>query len=144
MYAHRPRRGISFALNHSATIPERRSQVPFSTPPSSAYIKRSLFPSALSQSLRGRSTLALQVNAGELGRRGHKLNFVVAETYGDEEKSILVTADLWTRNVSGYIGPQETCVHEGRMAAAFNLPMISYVSYFTFFKYIGFAFFARD
>lgn len=69
-----------------------------------------------------------QVNAGELGRRGHKLDFLVAETYGEEETSILMTADLWTRNISAYIGPQETCIHEGRMAAAFNLPMISYVS----------------
>ncbi|XP_077268388.1 guanylate cyclase 32E isoform X2 [Temnothorax americanus] len=37
-----------------------------------------------------------------------------------------MTADLWTKNVSAYIGPQETCIHEGRMAAAFNIPMISY------------------
>ena len=36
-------------------------------------------------------------------------------------------AALWAANVSAFIGPQETCVHEGRMAAAFNLPMISYV-----------------
>lgn len=67
------------------------------------------------------------MNAGELGTRGHKLEFLVAETYGEEERSILMTADLWTKNISAYIGPQETCVHEGRMAAAFNLPMISYV-----------------
>ncbi|OXU27316.1 hypothetical protein TSAR_008171 [Trichomalopsis sarcophagae] len=77
--------------------------------------------------ISGAITLAIdEVNSGELGRRGHRLNFNVAETYGDEERSILMTADLWTRNVSAYIGPQETCVHEGRMAAAFNLPMISY------------------
>lgn len=37
-------------------------------------------------------------------------------------------AALWAANVSAFVGPQETCVHEGRMAAAFNLPMISYVS----------------
>ncbi|XP_071581869.1 receptor-type guanylate cyclase Gyc76C-like [Temnothorax nylanderi] len=72
-------------------------------------------------------TLAVeQVNAGELGRRGHNLDFLVAETFGEEETSILMTADLWTKNVSAYIGPQETCIHEGRMAAAFNIPMISY------------------
>lgn len=69
-----------------------------------------------------------KVNAGELAKRGHKLDFIVAETYGEEETSIRATADLWTKNVSAYIGPQETCVHEGRMAAAFNIPMISYVS----------------
>ncbi|CAB0035081.1 unnamed protein product [Trichogramma brassicae] len=70
-----------------------------------------------------------KVNGGELARRGHRLDFYVAETYGEEERSILMIAELWTRNVSAYIGPQETCVHEGRMAAAFNLPMISYVSF---------------
>ncbi|KAL7287914.1 hypothetical protein TKK_0017974 [Trichogramma kaykai] len=77
--------------------------------------------------ISGAITLAVdEVNGGELARRGHRLDFYVAETYGEEERSILMIAELWTRNVSAYIGPQETCVHEGRMAAAFNLPMISY------------------
>lgn len=59
----------------------------------------------------------------------HTLDFIVAETHGQESESIKQTAILWTHNrVSGYIGPQETCVHEARMAASFNLPMISYVS----------------
>jgi Receptor family ligand binding region len=58
----------------------------------------------------------------------HTLDMVVAETYGEEEESLLQTAKLWTLNVSAYIGPQESCVHEARMAAAFRLPMISYVS----------------
>ncbi|XP_050465647.1 guanylate cyclase 32E isoform X1 [Cataglyphis hispanica] len=77
--------------------------------------------------ISGALTLAVQeVNAGELGRRGHKLEFLVAETYGEEETSIFTVANLWRKNVSAYIGPQETCIHEGRMAAAFNIPMISY------------------
>ncbi|XP_071628567.1 guanylate cyclase 32E [Temnothorax longispinosus] len=77
--------------------------------------------------ISGAITLAVEeVNAGELGRRGHNLDFLVAETFGEEETSILMTANLWTKNVSAYIGPQETCIHEGRMAAAFNIPMISY------------------
>jgi hypothetical protein len=63
-----------------------------------------------------------------MGERGHRLEFVVAETYGEELASIAQTADLRTQNVTAYIGPQETCVTEARMAAAFNLPMISYVS----------------
>ncbi|XP_076054417.1 receptor-type guanylate cyclase Gyc76C-like [Oratosquilla oratoria] len=57
---------------------------------------------------------------------GHRLAFEVAETYGQETESILQTARLWNANISAYIGPQETCVHEARMAASFNLPMISY------------------
>lgn len=80
--------------------------------------------------ISGAISLAVeQVNAGRLGRLGHSLEFVVAETYGDEVASIRQTAALWTQQVAAYIGPQETCVHEGRMAAAFNLPMISYVSW---------------
>ncbi|XP_025987101.2 guanylate cyclase 32E [Solenopsis invicta] len=77
--------------------------------------------------ISGAITLAVEeVNAGELGRRGHNLDFLIAETYGEEETSILMTADLWRKNISAYVGPQETCIHEGRMAAAFNIPMISY------------------
>lgn len=75
-----------------------------------------------------------EVNGGPLGRLGHNLNFTVAETYGDEVASIQQTAALWAQNVSAYIGPQESCVHEGRMAAAFNLPMISYVSIFKIYN----------
>ncbi|KAI4500683.1 hypothetical protein M0802_004275 [Mischocyttarus mexicanus] len=78
-------------------------------------------------STSGAITLAVEeVNAGELGRQGHKLDFLVGETYGNEKRSILMTADLWKKNVTAYIGPQETCIHEARMADAFNLPMISY------------------
>ncbi len=58
---------------------------------------------------------------------GYDLDLIVAETYGEEEESILQTAKLWLRNVSVYIGPQESCIHEARMAASFRLPMISYV-----------------
>ncbi|XP_068148784.1 speract receptor [Drosophila tropicalis] len=77
--------------------------------------------------ISGAISLAVdQVNAGKLHKLGHSLEFVVAETFGDEVASIRQTAALWTQQVSVYIGPQETCVHEGRMAAAFNLPMISY------------------
>ncbi|XP_064104241.1 receptor-type guanylate cyclase Gyc76C-like [Macrobrachium nipponense] len=77
----------------------------------------------------GAITLAVEeVNTNYPLVNGHRLNFTVAETYGQEEMSILKTAKLWISNISAYIGPQETCVHEARMAAAFNLPMISYYS----------------
>ncbi|XP_045785258.1 guanylate cyclase 32E isoform X2 [Maniola jurtina] len=77
--------------------------------------------------LSGAISMAVdEVNEKLLGPMGHSLEFVVAETYGQEEVSIRQVASLWAANVSAFIGPQETCVHEGRMAAAFNLPMISY------------------
>lgn len=58
------------------------------------------------------------------------MSLIVAETFGNEDISVLKTAELWRKNISVYIGPQETCVHEAIMATAFNLPMISYVSIF--------------
>lgn len=59
----------------------------------------------------------------------HLLTFTVAETFGEETESIRQTAMLWTERTAVYIGPQETCIHEARMASSFNLPMISYVSF---------------
>ncbi|XP_030761658.1 guanylate cyclase 32E [Sitophilus oryzae] len=77
--------------------------------------------------ISGAISLAVEeVNKGVFGKRGHQLDFLVAETYGEEIISVQKTADLWTKNVSAYIGPQETCEHEAFMASAFNVPMISY------------------
>jgi len=59
----------------------------------------------------------------------YRVEFVIAETYGNESYSIQQTVELTRRNISAYIGPQETCVHEARIASVFNLPMISYVSF---------------
>ncbi|KAK5645421.1 hypothetical protein RI129_006721 [Pyrocoelia pectoralis] len=77
--------------------------------------------------ISGAISLAVEeVNNGILKEEGHKFDFIVAETYGEEIVSVQKTAELWTRNVSVFIGPQETCKHEAYLAAAFNLPMISY------------------
>ena len=82
------------------------------------------------QTISGAISLAIEeINSKRPLLDNHTLSFVVAETFGDESESIRQTARLWTEGtVSAYIGPQETCVHEARMAASFNLPMISYVS----------------
>ncbi|KAJ1522078.1 hypothetical protein ONE63_002389 [Megalurothrips usitatus] len=79
--------------------------------------------------ISGAITLArdeLNADDGLLGSRGHGLDLIVSETFGEEVTSIRETAALWTRNVSAFIGPQETCVHEAKLAAAFNLPMVSH------------------
>uniref|UniRef100_T1INP5 Receptor ligand binding region domain-containing protein n=1 Tax=Strigamia maritima TaxID=126957 RepID=T1INP5_STRMM len=89
-------------------------------------------------SVSGAISLAIdEVNERHPIRDGNSLSFVVAETYGEEAQSILNTANLWTQNVSVYIGPQETCVHEARMAAAFNLPMISYLLMYCLMCFVG-------
>ncbi|KAL4112523.1 hypothetical protein QTP88_016294 [Uroleucon formosanum] len=79
------------------------------------------------RTISGAISLAVEeINSGSFKDKGHSLSFLVAETYGEESISILETAELWKKNISAFIGPQETCLHEARMAAAFNLPMISY------------------
>jgi len=58
-----------------------------------------------------------------------EFNLQVSETYGDEEVSLREVARLWKdHNISVIIGPQESCLHEARLAASLNIPMISYVS----------------
>ena len=81
------------------------------------------------QAISGAITLAVdEINVNSSILPNHLIEFLIAETYGQENGSIRFTADMPNYNISAYIGPQETCIHEGRIAAAFNLPMISYVS----------------
>lgn len=81
------------------------------------------------QQISGALTYALdQINNQSNVLPNHTLDFIIAETYGLENYSIRVTVELINRNISVYIGPQETCIHEAKIAAAFNIPMISYVS----------------
>ena len=81
------------------------------------------------QVISGAITLAVdEINADPNILPNHTLEILIAETMGQETESIRLAAILPSFNISAYIGPQETCVHEGRIAAAFNLPMISYVS----------------
>ncbi|XP_012940370.1 receptor-type guanylate cyclase Gyc76C [Aplysia californica] len=54
------------------------------------------------------------------------LKFVIGDTRGEEIESLHQTAEFINKKVHAIIGPQETCVHEARLAAAFNVPMISY------------------
>ena len=81
------------------------------------------------QAISGALTLALdEINNDTSILPNHRLTFLIAETRGKEFISIKETVELINKNISVYIGPQETCIHEAKIAAAFNIPMISYVS----------------
>ena len=82
------------------------------------------------QKISGAITMAVnEINNNSDILPNHELQFVVMETYGLEEESLRqVVTYAPDANISAVIGPQETCIHEGRVAASFNLPMISYVS----------------
>ena len=81
------------------------------------------------QAISGALTLALEeINNDSSILPNQTLDFMIAETYGIELESIKQTVELINKNISVYIGPQETCIHEAKVAASFNIPMISYVS----------------
>ena len=90
------------------------------------------------QVISGALTLAVvEINNNPLVLPEHRVEFLPQETYGEETESILRTTQFLDKNISAYIGPQETCMHEARLAAVFNIPMISYVStrfLFSFFE----------
>lgn len=59
----------------------------------------------------------------------HNLSFEIAETFGQGLESVRLTSELAVSGrVDAFIGPVFNCSDEARIAAAFNLPMISYVS----------------
>jgi hypothetical protein len=79
------------------------------------------------QTISGAITLATrEINNDSSVLPNHTLEFIIAETYGKELESVRQTELLLRQNISAYIGPQETCVHEAKIASAFNVPMISY------------------
>ena len=60
------------------------------------------------------------------------LNLVINETFGDTRYSLEALTYQWRRGAVAFFGPEETCDYEAMLASAWNLPMISYVSYFLF------------
>ncbi|CAL1527410.1 unnamed protein product, partial [Lymnaea stagnalis] len=54
------------------------------------------------------------------------LKFVLADTHGEENESLYHTSEMIRNKIHAIIGPQETCIHEAKLAAAYNVPMISY------------------
>ena len=53
-------------------------------------------------------------------------------TGSNELGSIRLLTSQWKEGVVAFFGPDQTCTVEARAAAAWNLPMISYVSIFLF------------
>eukprot|EP00106_Octopus_bimaculoides_P006081 XP_014773523.1 PREDICTED: uncharacterized protein LOC106871537 [Octopus bimaculoides] len=79
------------------------------------------------QAISGALSLAVaEINSNPSILPEHRLEFIPQETYGEESESIRKTTLLLDANISAYIGPQETCLYEARIAAVFNVPMLSY------------------
>lgn len=59
---------------------------------------------------------------------GHRLDFVWADTQSDTLVATAKMSEQWRNGAVAFFGPEDTCDVEARVAAAWNLPIISYVS----------------
>ena len=59
---------------------------------------------------------------------GHTLKFIIADTYADTLHGTKMLTEQWKAGAVAFIGPEDSCDVEARVAAAWNLPMLSYVS----------------
>ena len=61
----------------------------------------------------------------------HTLTYTWSDTHGNELGNIQVMTEQWKNGVVAFFGPENTCTTEARIAAAWNIPMISYVSIYS-------------
>ncbi|XP_076449001.1 guanylate cyclase 32E-like [Babylonia areolata] len=78
-------------------------------------------------SISGAMTLAVEtINQDPTVLPNHTLTFLYADNKGRELRSIRVLTELWRRDAVAFIGPEDFCATEARVAASWNLTMVSY------------------
>ncbi|XP_076454270.1 guanylate cyclase 32E-like [Babylonia areolata] len=76
--------------------------------------------------ISGALTYAMEVLNRERVIPGYRVGFVWNDTHGTIPGGLQAITDQWRRGVDMFLGPEETCNYEGRLAAAWNLPMLSF------------------
>ena len=61
---------------------------------------------------------------------GYEIDFMFVDTNSTELGSIMALTQLWRSDVVAFLGLDISCETEAHVAAAWNLPMISFVSLF--------------
>lgn len=65
------------------------------------------------------------------------LHYTMYDNQGSEQVSMRAMTKMKADGAVAFIGPEDTCATEGRLASAWNLPMITFVSvlpvYYTYF-----------
>lgn len=59
---------------------------------------------------------------------GYVVDYLLADSKGNSAESIRGMTDHYLNGTLAFIGPENTCAFEARVAAAWNLPMIGFVS----------------
>lgn len=68
------------------------------------------------------------INSDEKVLAGHQLDYVLVDNKADTLTSIRGMTKQYFNKTVAFIGPDDTCATEARVAAAWNLPMVAYVS----------------
>ncbi|XP_048763359.2 receptor-type guanylate cyclase Gyc76C-like [Ostrea edulis] len=77
--------------------------------------------------ISGAITYALQqINADPNILPNHTLNLIWGDTRGDTLTGVRLLTDQWRQGVVAFFGLEDSCSVEARVAAAWNLPLISY------------------
>ena len=80
--------------------------------------------------ISGAMTIAVQQVNNDPGLlSGHKLEFIWSDTNLDTLNGTRELTLQWQHGAVAFFGPEDSCDVEARVAAAWNLPMISYVSH---------------
>ena len=81
------------------------------------------------RAISGALTMAVeQINANPKILPDHKLEFIWGDTMANTLVSTKLLTDQWRHGAVAFIGLEDSCSVEAKVAAAWNLPMISYVS----------------
>ena len=79
--------------------------------------------------ISGAMTLACKAvndaNSGLLPN--HTLSFIFNDTHTDTLSGTRAVIEQWRQGAVAFIGPEQSCATEARVASSLNLPMISYV-----------------
>ena len=130
-----PTRRIWFAVliisSHVCMYPHAKDitlgfLVPFNLNGSYASGKAQLIPGKYFAAAISLAVEAVNNNSNLLPRQ--RINFIWNDTLCNEERSLRELTEHWHKNVDAFIGPGCSCDAAARLAAAWNLPMVSYVS----------------
>lgn len=80
------------------------------------------------RSISGAMSLAVNViNENPSILPNHTLRFIFSDNHADPLASVHVLTEQWRAQAIAFIGPEGYCETEARVAASWNLPMVSYV-----------------
>ena len=78
------------------------------------------------------------INKGVMEKHGYHIDYTVVDNKADTVYSLRALTKLYFNGTIAFIGPEDTCAIEARLAAAWDLPMIAFVSRLSFVHKVSF------